>query len=210
VSEPTNADSPQQKSTGRSDTHDDKSPPAAPPWAKVLSAVFGGLTLLFLMALIVMSLFGYTIPEESCCLFAGLFGIFGGLAFGFISGTAMASGTVPVPGTGSKIAVSAGGGVAFVVILAFVGYWLACGHTRTPPVLVGIDNVRITSTKGATTATVHVDYHLQGWEHTQSAFLEISWNADFAQPIRKTLDTPPFGQANLDIDLDGSKEGSPF
>src|SRR5258705_269738 len=68
--------------------------PQAPLWVKILSGVFGGITLFFFMVLIFFSLFGYTVPENSCYLVAIVFGIFGGLAFGFISGTAMASGAI--------------------------------------------------------------------------------------------------------------------
>jgi hypothetical protein len=154
------------------------------------------------------SLFGYTIPESSRYLVGIVFGLFGGLAFYFISGTAMASGTIPIPRTQTQLSIKVGGGIAATVILSLVGYWMTRGDTL--PVLLGIDNVRTFPSKDAKTLTVQVDYHLQGWDETQSCFLEASWKKDFSQPIRKRLDNPRDGQATFDLNLNDAERGIPL
>jgi hypothetical protein len=170
--------------------------------------VFGGITLLFFMMLVTFSLFGYTIPENSRYLVAFVFGLSGGLSFAFISGTAMASGAIPIPGTLAKISFSAGGGVAATLLFALIGYWIIPGESL--PVVVGIDGVRVYPSKDPKTATVQADYHLQGRDDTHSVFLETSWTKEFQQPTRKRLDAPDEKQTTFDLELDDKKEGSPF
>ncbi len=185
----------------------DQSPPNVSLWAKILSAVFGGITLVFFMVLVFFSLFGFEIPESSCYLVAIVFGIFGGLAFGFISGTAMANGTIPVPGTTTQLSVSLGGGVASTIVLALIGYWISCGHS--PPVIVDIDSVHTFPDKDGKSA-VQVKYHLKGSEPTNSAYIEASWKNDFAQPTRHRLDNPDAGDVTFELDVDGVEPGTKF
>lgn len=59
--------------------------------------VFGGVTLFFFMALIMLSVFGRPVPESAKYLVVMLLAIFGALAAGFLGGSASARGVVKWP-----------------------------------------------------------------------------------------------------------------
>jgi hypothetical protein len=90
-----------------------------PDWAPVASVVAGGITLLFLMLVVIMSIFGRVVPP------AGRFPVIAVLALGFamtaafVGGNAVAKGNLPVPGLQDKpVEFSVAGGIAvFIIVL---------------------------------------------------------------------------------------------
>jgi hypothetical protein len=93
----------------------------APPWwIAVAGVIFGGVTLLFFMALAVAALFGHEVPTESRFLVLVVLAFGAAMAAGFLGGKAAAEGKIPF----TPIAVSTTGGVAVLVIVLLLGYYL--------------------------------------------------------------------------------------
>jgi hypothetical protein len=93
----------------------------APPWWIAMAGViFGGVTLLFFMAVAVAALFGHEVPAESRFLILVVLAFGAAMAAGFFGGKAAAKGMIPF----TPIAVSTTGGVAVLVIVLLLGYYL--------------------------------------------------------------------------------------
>ena len=96
-----------------------------PKWVGVTGVVFGGITLLFFMGLALASIFRHEVPAESRFLVLVVLSFGAAMSVGFISGAAVAKGNIPLPGPlNHVIAVSTSGGIAVLVILLLVGYYL--------------------------------------------------------------------------------------
>jgi bacteriorhodopsin len=69
---------------------EDTSTKNAPTASTALPWLFGGLCLLFLMALVILSLFGLEIPPTSRFILVAFLALGIGLSFGFLGGTVTA------------------------------------------------------------------------------------------------------------------------
>src|SRR4051812_27753347 len=82
-------------------------------WVMVVGAVFGVLTLVFLMGLVLLGIFGREVPCSSIFLVCAVVSFGAALSAAFIGGNATASGNLALPLLrDNPIAVSLGGGVA--------------------------------------------------------------------------------------------------
>lgn len=115
-------------------------PQPAPKWIAVAGAVFGAITLLFFIGLTLASVFNFEVPTESRFLVLVVLSFGAATSAGFLGGAATARGMIPLPGTlKNTFAVSTAGGVAVLLILLLVGYYLyvkpAAAHARSQVVL---------------------------------------------------------------------------
>jgi hypothetical protein len=97
-----------------------------PSWFPIAGAGFGGLTLLFLMLLIVLSLlFSKEIPMTSRFIVVAFLAISVGLSSTFLGGTAAAKGVITLPFIReSPMSFAVTGGIAVFVIVLMLGYVL--------------------------------------------------------------------------------------
>lgn len=87
-------------------------------WVLVTGAIFGGLTLLFVMALVLLGIFRYEVPCTSANLVIIVVSLGAALATAFLGGNASARGALPIPGLQDQpLVVSVGGGVAVLAIM---------------------------------------------------------------------------------------------
>lgn len=95
-----------------------------PAWAFVTGALFGGLTLLFFMALVLLAAFDRPIPCESRFLVVIVLALGGALASSFIGGSAAAKGEIPLQiATRNPIGFSVVGGIAVMLLLMVAGHF---------------------------------------------------------------------------------------
>jgi hypothetical protein len=87
-----------------------------PRWFAKAGFVSAAVTVLFLMALVVASVFGHEIPRESRSLVSLIFALGAALAVTFLGGNVAASGKIPAIEE-HPITFSATGGVATLIIL---------------------------------------------------------------------------------------------
>ena len=88
----------------------------------LVGAVFGGLTLLFLMLLVLFALQDKEVPCNSRLLIVFVLALGAALAAAFLGGDVTARGTVPLPfGSNKPIQFSAAGGVAVLIIVILIG-----------------------------------------------------------------------------------------
>ena len=96
-------------------------PPSIPSWVPRAGVVFGAITILFLMSLVLLAVFGYEIPCNSRFLITLLISFSGALTAGFVGGTAAAKGSIPLLDAKKYVVeFSVGGGIAVLVILLLV------------------------------------------------------------------------------------------
>jgi hypothetical protein len=96
-----------------------------PKWVTVAGAIFGGVSMIFFMALVIASLANYEVPAASRFLVLIVLSFGAALSVGFLGGSAVAHGKIPFPGAlKNTIAISTAGGVAVLLILMLVGYYL--------------------------------------------------------------------------------------
>lgn len=88
-------------------------------WMNIIGACFLGIAVIFIMALIVASLFDRAVPEESRFLVCSLLALIMSIGSGFLGGSAVASGQISVPKfLQNPISFGLTGGVAvFVIVL---------------------------------------------------------------------------------------------
>jgi hypothetical protein len=95
-----------------------------PPWAFIAGAVFGGLTLIFFMGLVLLAAFDRPIPCESRFLVTVVLALGGALASSFIGGSAAAKGEIPIGiATRNPVGFSVVGGIAVLLLLMLVGHF---------------------------------------------------------------------------------------
>lgn len=81
------------------------------------------LFIFFIMALIVASMFGLSVPQNSRMLVVFLLATVLAAGFSFIGSTALAEGLIPIPGADkSPVRFATGGGFAAFVIAVLIGY----------------------------------------------------------------------------------------
>jgi fido (protein-threonine AMPylation protein) len=87
-----------------------------------LGALFGGLTLLFFMALILLSVQGKSPPSDARFLIVIVLALSGGLSAGFLGGNASARGSIPIPGAKQHpLRYAFAGGAAVLIVLLVLG-----------------------------------------------------------------------------------------
>jgi len=87
-----------------------------------LGAVFGGSTLLFFMALIILGVQGKSPPSDTRFLIVIVLALSGGLSAGFLGGNASASGSIPIPGAEKHpLRFALAGGAAVLIVLLVLG-----------------------------------------------------------------------------------------
>ena len=83
--------------------------------------MFGGIALLFFMTLIILSIVGYRVPQDSRYLVVIVLAFSGALSAAFLGGNATARGQIKVPYLEDPLTVAVTGGVATLVILLILG-----------------------------------------------------------------------------------------
>ncbi|TFB39021.1 hypothetical protein [Pseudomonas sp. F01002] len=93
-------------------------------WVLILGVFIGCITLFFLMALVIMSVFSLTVPAGSRFIVITIIAF--GLAFAsaFIGGNAAANGKIPFLPEKLTVGFSAGGGIAAFLIVFILGSYL--------------------------------------------------------------------------------------
>jgi hypothetical protein len=99
-------------------------PPAAlaQPWVMILGAIFGALTLLFFMGLVLLGVAGHEVPCNTVFLVNITLSLGAALAVGFLGGNASAKGAIPF--LQNSLAVSLTGGFAALIITLLVTFSL--------------------------------------------------------------------------------------
>jgi len=93
--------------------------------AFVAGGVFGAVTLLFFMALVLMSVLGRPVPEQARYLVVIVLALSGGFSAAFLGGNASARGAIPFAGgNNNPLAVAFTGGIAVLVALLILGRYL--------------------------------------------------------------------------------------
>jgi hypothetical protein len=96
-----------------------------PLWVKVSGLFFGGCTFFFLMALIICGLAGVSIQQDTKPILVLFFAFGCALSTAFLGGFAIAEGKIKVPVVeNNTIKFSAGGGIAVLVVVLLLGYWI--------------------------------------------------------------------------------------
>lgn len=94
---------------------------------------FSCATFLFFVALVLMSIFGYTIPNSSRTLLCVVLAFGAGLSSSLLGGRAVARGDIAIPIIGrNPIYLSITGGIAVFVISFFLGYYAFSGSDEPP------------------------------------------------------------------------------
>src|SRR5262245_44654078 len=96
--------------------------PFAQPWVMILGAIFGALTLLFFMGLVLLGVAGHEVPCNTAFLVTITLSLGAALAVAFLGGNASAKGTIPF--LQNSLAVSLTGGLAALIIMLLVTFSL--------------------------------------------------------------------------------------
>ncbi len=94
-----------------------------PLWANIAGAAFGLLTLLFLMALVILSMYHET-PQTTLRILVGVFAFGAALSAGFIGGNATFGGTIVLPLFGKGARFQVVGGIAVFFLAAIFGWFV--------------------------------------------------------------------------------------
>lgn len=95
-----------------------------PQWVTTLGAVFGGLTLLFFMAIVLLGIAGIDIPNTVRFPLSVVFSLGCGLSASFLGGTAVTQGKIQIPGIQKyPITFTITGGAAITVVILGLCYW---------------------------------------------------------------------------------------
>ena len=105
-------------------------PSSIPPWVPRAGVVFGAITILLLMSLVLLAVFGYEIPCNSRFLITLLFSFCVALATAFIGGTAAARGRIPLLDPNKHVVHFSvtGGGAVLIVLLLITPYVYRSDH----------------------------------------------------------------------------------
>lgn len=102
-----------------------------PSWFPICGAVFGGISLLFFMILVMLSVFGKEIPSTSKFIVVAVLAISSGLSANFLGGTAAAEGKFKIPYfENSPISFGVTGGIAVLIIVFVLGYVMYAYPTK--------------------------------------------------------------------------------
>ena len=104
-----------------------------PPWLLAASVTTLVVTLLFMMALVVLSAFGKQVPNDSRFLIVIVLALGAGFGAAGLGGEITARGQVPIPGLQNHVvAISAAGGVALFVIVLLLRDSIVPAHGSIP------------------------------------------------------------------------------
>ena len=90
-------------------------------WSVVVGAVFGGVSLLFFMTLVILSSIGYGVPSDARYLVIIVLSLSGSLSVAFLGGSATARGQIKIPHLEDPLTIAVTGGIATLVILLILG-----------------------------------------------------------------------------------------
>jgi len=94
-----------------------------PSWFSIAGVIFGAIAVLFLMALLLFSLYGREIPSTSRFIFVAFLALSFGLSSTFLGGTAAAKGAISLPFFKEEpMSFAVTGGIAVSVIIMILGY----------------------------------------------------------------------------------------
>ena len=98
----------------------------APKWVPIAGAVSGLITLLFFIALVLLAtLTHFNVPPDARFLVLVVLALGAAMSVAFLGGAAIVEGKIPIPGLAiDPIAFSAGGGIAVLIIVLLIGYFL--------------------------------------------------------------------------------------
>jgi hypothetical protein len=117
----------------RADGKNPEPNPSPPTWVIIAGCLFGGLTLVFFMVLVLLSVFGRSVPPDGRFPVVIVLASGSALAVSFLGGAAAASGRLPVPLVKSNpIKFSVTGGVATLIIVLLLGYLLYIRGAEEP------------------------------------------------------------------------------
>jgi hypothetical protein len=96
-----------------------------PKWVTIAGVIFGAITLFFFIGLTLASVFNFEVPAASRFLVVVVLSFGAATSVSFLGGAATAQGKIPLPGSPKNtFAVTTAGGVAVLLILLLVGYYL--------------------------------------------------------------------------------------
>jgi TIR domain len=107
--------------------------PLAQPWVMMLGAIFGALTLLFFMGLVLLGVAGYGLPCNAIFLVNITLSLGAALAVAFLGGNASATGAIPF--MHNSLAVGLTGGFAALIITLLVTFSLLGKDNCAPSVV---------------------------------------------------------------------------
>lgn len=172
------------------------STPTVPGWVIILGAIFGGLTLVFFMVLV---LGGIPISRGNHFLICIIFALGCGLSASFLGGAAAASGNIPLPYVKTHpIQFSVGGGIAVIVIVLLLCYYLM--PPVTPPAVLQIEGQPEVNVSGKGNALLHVRYSIDGWDATKRLVVQVSKDKEMSDILQETtLNDPNIGHAEINL-----------
>jgi hypothetical protein len=92
------------------------------PFTVYIGVAFGGLTLIFFMVLILLSVFGHPVPNDSRFLIVIVLALTGGFSAAVLGGNASARGVIPLPfAKQHPLTIAVTGGIAVLVVLLVLG-----------------------------------------------------------------------------------------
>jgi hypothetical protein len=95
--------------------------PSPSKWVLVAGLIFGTLTFLFFVGLVIAAVSGRSVPPNARLLVMVVLAIGIALSASFLGGTASASGKLPLPGNMDPVAFGVAGGIAVFVIVLLIG-----------------------------------------------------------------------------------------
>jgi hypothetical protein len=105
-----------------------------PVWFPICGVIFGGLTLIFFMALVVAEILGVEVKLDSRFILTIVLAMGAGLSVSFLGGTAVAKGKISLPYfKDSPISFAVTGGVAIPIIIFLLGYFTYANQDVYPP-----------------------------------------------------------------------------
>lgn len=108
-------------------------PANVPKSLPVLGAMFGALTLVFFMGLVIAAMFDKAVPQSAKFIVIVVLAIGTALATTFLGGTAAVNGTIPLPFLkGSPMTFAAGGGLAALIIVLIFGWYFYAASNPIP------------------------------------------------------------------------------
>jgi hypothetical protein len=150
-------------------SHSPSATPSAkfPSWAPIAGAIFGGVTLVFFMALVVAGVMGYQIAQGSTFALNAILALGVALAAAFLGGDAAAKGNLPIPLLQDRpVEFAIGGGLAAFVII----FLIANALNPSPP---GVPSPPAAQAK-ETFTVCHGEYEKACKKHAYTVWEECS------------------------------------